>query len=70
MICLCKGTRDLLSLDEFRLHGLGRGEFSVPVWLSTGSTCVQFTSFPDSRAASSTAHGQYLSRGEVLGFHT
>ena len=70
MICLHKRTRGLLSLVEFRFHGIGRGEFSVPVWLSPRSTCVQFTSFPDSRTASSTAHGQYLFRGELLGFHT
>jgi hypothetical protein len=31
---------------------------------------VQFTGFPDSRTASSAAHGQYLSRGELLGLHT
>ncbi len=70
MICLHKRTRGLLSLVEFRFHGIDRGEFSVPVWLSPRSTCVQFTSFPDSRTASSTAHGQYLFRGELLGFHT
>ena len=70
MICIHKRTRGLLSLVEFRFHGIGRGEFSVPVWLSPRSTCVQFTSFPDSRTASRTAHGQYLSRGELLGFHT
>ncbi len=59
MICLCKRglqRHGPLSFAGF-FHGLGCGEFSVPVWLGARGTCMQFANFPDRCSTSSTRHG-------------
>ena len=50
-------------------HGLGCGEFPISVWLGARGARMQFANFPDRRTTSNTRHGQYLFRGELLGFH-
>jgi len=60
----------LLSFAAFRFHGLGCGEFPVSVGLGTQGARMQFTTFPDRCTTGDTWHGQYLFRGEFLGFHS
>jgi hypothetical protein len=61
--------RRLLSLAGLGFHGVGGGEFPVPMRLTALRAGMQFARFLNLRPARGTRHRNDLFQGQFLGFH-
>jgi hypothetical protein len=58
-----------LSLAGLGFHGVGGGEFPVPMRLTALGPGMQFAGFRNLGSARGTRHGNDLFQGKFLGFH-
>jgi hypothetical protein len=62
-------TFERLPFSGLGFQSVGRAKFSVPMWLGTQGTRIQFTGLVDGCGASGTSHCVDLFSGKFSGLH-